>query len=226
MYHLKQTTAGGAGTNATTKHPDLLKARDWHRAHVRRQRSNTSTPPQNSTGGGEIGTIGERKKGQSASLQTVRHYHLWRARDPGVLRSSTSNLRRPVQQWRIARQIWAKPSVQAVLQSVAGVFWLEGYPSMASRGKERRIQAPHQKSVVKTCFFKSSEWKAHPLTPTDLERDAALGDRKRDAPRALHDLSGGAEKHFTARILSSALMHRSHSGTNSFFSSAHFHFRF
>ena len=43
----------------------------------------------------------------------------------------------PVRQWRIARQVWAKPSVQNVL-------WLVGYPSMTSRGCKavRRNSSP------------------------------------------------------------------------------------
>ena len=46
-YYLKQPTAGGAGTNATSKHPDVQKEKDWHRENVRRQGSNTSSQPQN-----------------------------------------------------------------------------------------------------------------------------------------------------------------------------------
>ena len=34
-FFLKQTTAGGTGTIATTKHPVLQKAKDWRREHVR-----------------------------------------------------------------------------------------------------------------------------------------------------------------------------------------------
>ena len=47
-FYLKQTTAGAAGTVAATKRPDLAKAKEWHRGHVRRQGSNSSTQPQNS----------------------------------------------------------------------------------------------------------------------------------------------------------------------------------
>ena len=45
-YNLKQTTAGGTDTVATSKHPDLPKAQKWHREHFRRQGSNNSTQPQ------------------------------------------------------------------------------------------------------------------------------------------------------------------------------------
>ena len=41
--YLKQTTAGGAGTFTTAKHPDLHKAEQWHRERVRRQRDTTPT---------------------------------------------------------------------------------------------------------------------------------------------------------------------------------------
>ena len=47
-YYLKQTTASEADTVATTKHPDLPKAKEWHREHFRRQGSNISTQPQTS----------------------------------------------------------------------------------------------------------------------------------------------------------------------------------
>ena len=33
---------------ATTEYPELPKAKEWHREHFRRQRSNTSTQPQTS----------------------------------------------------------------------------------------------------------------------------------------------------------------------------------
>ena len=39
--------------------------------------------------------------------------------------------RRPVRQWRIARQVWAKPSI-------LGVLWLVGSSSMTSRDCARR----------------------------------------------------------------------------------------
>ena len=42
-YYLEQTTAGGADTVATTEHPDLPNAKDWHRERFRRQVSSTST---------------------------------------------------------------------------------------------------------------------------------------------------------------------------------------
>ena len=44
-YYLNQTTAGGAGTVAPTKHPDMPETKEWHRVHVRRKRRNTSTQP-------------------------------------------------------------------------------------------------------------------------------------------------------------------------------------
>ena len=44
----KQMTAVGADTIATTKHPDLQKAKEWYREHVRRQSDNSLTPPQSS----------------------------------------------------------------------------------------------------------------------------------------------------------------------------------
>ena len=76
-------------------------------------------------------------KSCSASLGTVRHSSLWGARTPPplpppprVLRSSTANLDDRCDLWRIARQVWAKPSVR-------GVLWLVGYPSMTSRGCAR-----------------------------------------------------------------------------------------
>ena len=56
----------------------------------------------------------------------MRHSFLWVARNPRVLWSSTSNLRRPVQQWRIARQVLATPSVR-------DVFWLVGGLSFHGR---------------------------------------------------------------------------------------------
>ena len=43
-----RSTSDGAGTVATTEHPDLQRAQDWHREHVRRQGCNTSTQQQNS----------------------------------------------------------------------------------------------------------------------------------------------------------------------------------
>ena len=48
-YYLKQTTAGGADTVATTEYVDLQKAEDCHREHVCAQReTNTPTQPHNS----------------------------------------------------------------------------------------------------------------------------------------------------------------------------------
>ena len=55
------------------------------------------------------------------------------------------------------------------------------------------------KSLV---FFKSSERKTCPLTPTDVEREAASEDRKRDGERVHRDLRAGADKHLTARMFS------------------------
>ena len=44
----QQTSEGGASTVATTKHLHLPKAKEWHKEHVRPQRSNTSRQPQSS----------------------------------------------------------------------------------------------------------------------------------------------------------------------------------
>ena len=45
-YYLKQTTAGGADTAATTKHPKVPTAKEWHRQHfsqTRKQYFHTTT---------------------------------------------------------------------------------------------------------------------------------------------------------------------------------------
>ena len=47
--YLKQTTAGGADTQATTKHPNLPDAKEWHREHFCRQGNDTSIQPQTSS---------------------------------------------------------------------------------------------------------------------------------------------------------------------------------
>ena len=63
---------------------------------------------------------------RSFSLWTVRHSHLWGTRNPPSSSVVDFKPRWPVQQWMIARQIWAKPSVR-------GVLWLVGYPPMIPR---------------------------------------------------------------------------------------------
>ena len=45
-FFLKLTAAGGARTVATAKHPDLHRAKEWHREHVRRQGGNSPTQQQ------------------------------------------------------------------------------------------------------------------------------------------------------------------------------------
>ena len=53
----------------------------------------------------------------------------------------------------------------------------------------------------------SSERETRPLTPTDLEREAASGDRQCDDQRVLHDLSRCVDEHLTARKFFNAFMH-------------------
>ena len=60
-------------------------------------------------------------------LKTVRHFHLWGTRHLPSSSVIDFKPRRLVSRWRIARQVWAKPSVRCVV-------WLVDYHSMASRG--------------------------------------------------------------------------------------------
>ena len=56
---MNEKTAGGAGTIAITKRSDLQKSKDWHREHVRRVGSNTSTQPQECHLEGKLRAVGK-----------------------------------------------------------------------------------------------------------------------------------------------------------------------
>ena len=77
---------------------------------------------------------------------------------------------------------------------------------IGTHGKVGIIETPHREDG-KTFFCpQSSERKTRPLTPTDLEREAALGDRKRGMNEYFTIYAGGADKHFTARKFFLAFM--------------------
>ena len=73
-------------------------------------------------------------------------------------------------------------------------------------------------------FFKSSEQKTRPLTPTDLEREAASGDRRHDDEGVLPDLSGRCRKTpHRMHVFQRTHALRTRGGTNFFFSPQNTH---
>ena len=85
-------------------------------------------------------------KSRSASPSTVRNPHLWGARNPQVLRSSTSNLD-PVRQWMIARQVWAKPSVRGFNGGWVVLPWRLGAVHEFTKAARRNSGSGHEKAA-------------------------------------------------------------------------------